>query len=129
MFVWLLSLLLPSVCRFDEAIYGFKDVDIEHLADALATTLSIQFYVYHNPIIGSWCSTIPLPARKSAKDGTNGDDTARPTYIIVDNTYGTQIQGAGDCLLMVTALTDEIQKIREKLGRSGLNFKEVKRKR
>lgn len=129
MFVWLLSLFLPSLHRVDEAVYGFNDVDIEHLSGTLAVTFGIRFYIYHNPIIGSWCSSVPASMSQDSKDETSAADTAHATYIIIENVYGTQIQGAGDYLLLVTALTHEIQSIRKKLGNSGLNFKEVKRKR
>ena len=129
--VMLSRLFLPSACRADEAVYGFKDIDIEYLADKLAATFGIHFYTYHNPVLGFWCSSVPASTKDGLITETTGAKAKQPTYIIMRNTIGPRIPGAGagDYLLMVTAVAHEIDKIREKLGSSGLKFKEIKRKR
>ena len=129
MWTWILSLFLPSSFRLDEAVYGFNDTDIEHLADVLATTFGIRFYTYQNPVLGSWCSTVPVSSKDGASDATSGVDATQPTYIIIQNASDLRIPAAGDYVLMVTALAQEINDIREKLVNSGLNFREITYKR
>ena len=122
-------------------VYGFKEPDIEKLAESLSTIIGIRLHALQSPMIGPWYSSQDALAIVEAVRSGNqemvqalvaaSEREPQITLMLNDNgdAYygGAEFPGQSACLLRVEANSDLLRELEGKLRSSGLSYKELSR--